>query len=73
MPRSTVDPDNPLACFTYRELLANRAMARKRRRAGHLVARIDAELERRRCARGDHILAGLPSIPVLDGTGRRDT
>ncbi|MDA8870367.1 hypothetical protein N9H93_03170 [Rhizobiaceae bacterium] len=71
MPKATVDPDNPLACFTHRELLANRAMLRKRgKRGGALLARIETELERRRFARGDAIFAGLTPIPVLDDTGR---
>ncbi len=68
-----VDPENPLSVLTYRELLANRAMARKRLRrksgAAAMVARIDAELERRRELRGNLLFRSVPSIAALDVTG----
>ncbi len=67
-----VDPANPLSVLTYRELLANRAMARKRLRgrpgAAGMVARIDAELERRRELRGTVLFRSVPSIVALDET-----
>ncbi|MEM9734106.1 MAG: hypothetical protein AAF903_11570 [Pseudomonadota bacterium] len=67
------DPNNPLAQLTHRELLANRAMARRAAKRGRnrakseaLVEAIEAELERRRTLRADRIFNGLPSIAALD-------
>lgn len=72
MPRAAPDHANPLAVLTTRELLANRAMARKRRKGSALVARIDAELDRRRGLKADRLYGGLPPIPALDETGWRN-
>ncbi|MEL7229195.1 MAG: hypothetical protein AAGK38_04730 [Pseudomonadota bacterium] len=67
------DPDNPLAQLTHRELLANRAMARRAAKRGRnkersqaLVQTIEAELDRRRTLRAERIFSGLPSIAALD-------
>ena len=72
MPRVTPDVLNPLAVFTTRELLANRAMLRKRRRrrggAAPLLARIEAELERRQSAKAARLFVSVPPIPALDET-----
>ena len=60
--------------LTWRELMANRAMARSAVRRGRnrvrseaLARRIEAEIERRRLRRRDRLVASVPSIPALDG------
>ena len=58
-----------LGHLTWRELLANRAMALKAVRRGRnpvrsaaVLARIEAEIERRRRRRRDRLFADVPTI-----------
>ena len=69
----TPDALNPLGVLTTRELLVNRAMARRRMKASStaLSARIDAELERRRRLKADRLFGDVPPIGALDETRER--
>ncbi|MEN0041764.1 MAG: hypothetical protein AAF764_10605 [Pseudomonadota bacterium] len=68
-----MDQTSALQHLTYRELLANRAKARRavsrgrnRSASQRLLSDIEAELDRRRQRKADRLYSGLPRIAALD-------